>query len=197
MSDWDDDNETSDEELEAMTDVPQSAPQPEPGITVTVDARALDNIVEAAALRIERNMRETVAKMVQQRIDAILDQAWKDTVGAIARESIETFLLKPRVRTDSYGSPIYGKETTISELVPQTVERWMDQKVDSEGRPSDYSGSKRRLDHIVHSLVTAQLAAATKSAADQVTEKARAVVANHVARFVAQEMVPAIELAKG
>lgn len=193
------DDDTSDEELEYMSEptAREAAGHEDGGITVTVNARALDTILEAAAHRIALQTREQVTKMVQQRLDALLDQAWKDSVGAMARDSIDTYLTKPRVKTNGYGEPISGSATTLSEMIPKTVQDWLSKQVDDKGRDTDYNRGTTRLQWIVSSMVIAQVDAETTKAVQQVTAQARQVVANHVAKFVSEQMVPAIELARG
>ncbi len=196
MSYWDDDSDDiSDEELENMSEVTNNMTDQD-GVTVTVNARALDTILEAAAHRIAMTMEKKVTKMVEQRLDALMSESWKEVVGKMAQVAIETYLTKPRVKTNSYGEPIEGTQTTISELIPKTVERWMSAKVDHEGRESEY-GKSTRVQWMVSSMAVAQVNAETTKAVQQVTAQSRQVVANHVAKFVSEQMVPAIELSRG
>jgi sulfite reductase beta subunit-like hemoprotein len=78
----------------------------------------------------------------------------------------------------------------------------MADRVDSHGNTSrDYNYSRHdknptRLEHMVKTLVVDELKKETEKAAKDVTEKARAVVASHVGRFISEQMVPAIEVQK-
>lgn len=199
MSNWNDDydDEPTDEELEEMAEVKTPENPGEAGITVTMDARLLDTIVQTAAQRISSALQDTVAKIIAKRIDEVLDESWKRTVGEMAQQAIETYLTKARVKTNSYGEPIHGRQTTISELIPKTVSEYMDQKVDDNGRPDSYGKHPTRLTWIIEKMVRQQLEAETSKAAQNVTAKAREVVASHVARFISEQMVPAIELSRG
>ncbi len=65
------------------------------------------------------------------------------------------------------------------------------------GNASGYSGDKyTRFNWLIASMVRGEVDKAARDAAGKVTEAARKVVQEHVGRFVAEQLVPAIELKK-
>jgi hypothetical protein len=53
-----------------------------------------------------------------------------------------------------------------------------------------------RLEFLLNKQVRDELTIATKEAANKVTEEAKKVVAAHVGRFVAEQMIPQIEVGR-
>jgi hypothetical protein len=188
--------EYEDEDFEAMA---EPAGIKTDGITIEVKANALDAIANAAASRIEAVLSAQVLKMVDAHLDSILDEAWRAAIQARAQAVVDAFLDKPRHPTNQWGEPLHGKEPmTYAERIPETVNAWLLEKVNPEGKRFDPYGNKQtpiaRIDWMIAQLVTANLKNETEAAAKQVTEKARQVVAQHVGRFVAEQMAPAIDV---
>jgi hypothetical protein len=187
----DDDNEFDSEELEQMTEV---TTEPTDGIQITVDSRTLQTIADAAAQRLCRTLEDKVKKAVGERLSVILDDAWRASVQAMAQTAIDAYLIAPRAKTNEWGESVNGKSTTLSSLIPQTVSNWMAENVDEKGNKTDYDRGSTRLQWILKTLVQDQLKAETTKAANDVTEKARALVSQHVGRFISEQMVPAISV---
>jgi uncharacterized protein (DUF1778 family) len=169
------------------------------GITIEVKRYALDAIANAAAAQIATTLSDTVAKMIDDRLDVIMNDAWCAAVEARAREVIDTFLDKPRHPTNQWGETLHGRPAmTLAERIPETVNAWLMERVNEKGARFDGYNSRdkgaARVDWMIAQLVTANLKDETEKAAKQVTEKARAVVAQHVGRFVAEQMAPAIDV---
>ena len=106
-------------------------------------------------------------------------------------------MTKPRGKTNSYGEHI-GGTLTLSEKIPDAVNAYLQQRVNErDGTVADSYGrnsSPTRLEWMLKKHVTDELQSETEKAAKAVTEKARGVVASHVAKFISEQMVPAIEL---
>lgn len=163
------------------------------GIRLEIDEHALSGIVNAAATRLEIKLNRLAEAMVQKRLDEIINEAWRTKIAEMAEKAIEDYLTKPRAQTNHYGEAV-GGSVTISDNIPKAVKSYLDETVDKDGRPSGYSGKLKRLDWIVANMVTKEIGAETAKAAAAVTEKARLVVQQHVARFISEQMVPAIEV---
>jgi hypothetical protein len=194
MSHYDEDQEFHDEELENMTEV---TTEPSDGIQITVDSRTLQTIADAAAQRLCRTLEDKVKKSVEEQLKAILDDAWRASVQAMAQAAIDAYLTAPRAKTNEWGESVNGKSTTLSSLIPETVHKWMGENVDEKGQRTDYNRGMTRLQWMLKSLVQDQLKAETTKAANDVTEKARALVSQHVGRFISEQMVPAISVDQG
>lgn len=194
MNYYPEDEETSDEELEEMAEVTTEQTD---GIQITVDSRTLSSIADAAAQRLCRSLEDKVKKVVEDRLKGILDDAWRASVQAMAQSAIDAYLTAPRGKTNEWGESVNGKSTTLSSMIPETVNKWMNENVDEKGQRTDYNRGTTRLQWILKALVQDQLKAETTKAANDVTEKARALVSQHVGRFISEQMVPAISVDSG
>lgn len=169
----------------------------EEGIQIQVSGYEMDRIATAAAREVANHLSKRLDDIAREMIEAALDDAWHARIQAHAEAAIEEYLTKPRPRTNQWGERINGQQDmTISEMVPEAVKKWLEQPVNYKGERADPYNRKdcsSRVDWIITTQVASELTDATAQAADQVTKEARKVVANHVARFVSEQMVPAIE----
>lgn len=191
MTYYDEDEELTDEELDNMAEI--NVEQTD-GIQITVDSRTLQTIADAAAHRLCRSLEDKVQKAVEAQLKTILDDAWRASVQAMAQAAIDDYLTTPRSKTNEWGESVNGKQTTLSALIPETVNKWLSEQVDEKGQKTDYNRGSTRLQWMLKTLVQDQLKAETTKAALDVTEKARALVSQHVGRFISEQMVPAISV---
>jgi predicted Holliday junction resolvase-like endonuclease len=169
------------------------------GITIEVKDYALEHVREAAAARIAEQLKSIVKEIVEQRLDALLDEGMRTMIQGKAQEAIEAYLTKPRQKTNEWGEPVPGPMEALADRIPRIVESYMGQTVNRSGQPEGNSYNSKnptRLAWMVQTLVIEELKKETEKAAKDVTEKARAVVASHVGRFISEQMVPAIEVSK-
>ena len=166
------------------------------GITVQINQGAMERIEAAAAAGLRQELSARLDKLIAGTISEIVDAKLVDVVGALAEKTIMEYLTKPRAKTNHYGEAISGTAMTIADQIPEKVEKWFSERVENSGNRATYQDAKypTRLDFIVNKFVRDELNIATKAAADQVTEKAKQVVSAHVGRFVAEQMIPQIEL---
>lgn len=166
------------------------------GVALHIDQYALSRIETAAAAGVRQELSSRIDKLIDSTIADVVDAKLSEVVGNLAEDAILSYLTKPRPRTNAYGEPIGGSEITIAEQIPQKVEKWMNELVNSRGELDSYhsKGSLKRIDFIVGKFVRDELDIATKAAASQVSEQAKKVVATHVGRFVAEQMIPQIEV---
>jgi hypothetical protein len=179
-------------------DMSEPAEKTPSGINIEVQDYALRNIREAAAARIAEHLSADVEKMIQARLDALMDEAWCASIRDKAMEAINAYLIKPRQKTNHYGEPT-GSAESIADTIPGIVESWLSARVNRTGEVVigyDRKDYPTRVEHMIQTLVTGELKKETEKAAKDVTEKARAVVASHVGRFISEQMVPAIEVQK-
>lgn len=168
------------------------------GITVEINSYAMERIETAAAAGVRQQLAARIDAIIQEEIATIVETKLAEAVGAMAEKAILEYLTRPRPKTNSWGEQIGGGTMTLSEMIPQKVEGYLNESVKSDGTPVrdhyDRKGSETRLDWIVNKSVRDELNIATKKAAADVTEKAKQVVAAHVGRFVAEQMIPQIEI---
>lgn len=192
MSDYDDDYEPE-FGAEEMVDTTKATGE---GVTVTLNQYAMQRIEEAAMIGVRQEVSNKIDAMIESEITDVISQKLGEVVGRLADATILEYLTKPRPRTNAYGERVSGTPMTIADQIPEKVEAYMSEKVNAEGRQDRNYGKTTRLEHIMSTMVVYQLNAATKTAASQVTEQAKKVVAAHVGRFVAEQMIPQIDVTK-
>ena len=171
------------------------------GVQLTMPANVLDRIVDWAACRVEEQMRIRADRLVRERIDGIINAAFDKAVGDVAEKAVTDFLNKPRQKTNTWGEPMPGPSTTMADLIPAKVESWLTEKVrkNDGARLDGFSRSDgiTRFEFILNKHVQDELAAETKAAASKVTEEAKKVVSASVGRFIADPLVPQIDVHGG
>lgn len=194
MSDYDDDYEPE-FGAEEMVDTTKATGE---GVTVTLNQYAMQRIEEAAMIGVRQEVSNKIDAMIESEITDVISQKLGEVVGRLADATILEYLTKPRPRTNAYGEHISGTTMTIADQIPEKVEKWLSQPVQSDGRPADHydRGKQTRLEWMLNAMVRNDLDAATKAAAAQVSEQAKKVVAAHVGRFVAEQMIPQIDVTK-
>lgn len=169
------------------------------GLHVEVKNSALQYIASEAAYRIAERLQKRVEELVETKLNAILNEAWEASVQAKAQKAIDAYLTKSRQKTNEWGEPVPGPAEQLADRIPRAVESWMGQPVDAKGQPAMRGYDQKhpsRLQWMLQTLVVNELKRETEKAAKDVTEKARQVVANHVGRFISEQMVPAIDVQK-
>lgn len=170
------------------------------GIEIKVAKSALDTIANTVAQRLENAMARRIEKMLLAKVDEIVDAKFTEAVGSIALRATEAYLAKPRQKTNAWGEPMSGGTVTLSELIPAKVEDWLSESVNSKGDRVTDSYDKRnsvtRIAWMMSNHVRDELNVATKEAAAKVTEQAKIVVQQHVGRFIADQLVPQIDVTK-
>jgi hypothetical protein len=181
---------------------PMAAPTKEDvaGVTLTFPESVLGILVQNAAQHIESHLRSRVDKLVEKRLDAIMDEKFRDAIGALAEKAFLDHLAKPRRRTNSWGEEIGGAELSLSDLIPGMVNSHLEEAVKPDGTvvrdAYDRKGAVSRMQWMIGKIVRDQLDAETKAAATKVTEEAKKVVQNAVGRFIADQLVPQIDITK-
>lgn len=170
------------------------------GITITLPPYAGEHIVEAAAVKVRDGMEKRIDKAVAKVVEEVCDEAWRAAVFDRAKAAADAYLAKPRTPTNQWGEAIPSeKPIAFHEQIPKIVEQWLNQPVDDKGNAErDHYGQPRgkqkRLDWMLRSIVTEPLKGETEKAAKTVEQEARKVVAAHVGKFVAEQMIPSIDM---
>lgn len=189
MSDYDDYEPEADEMLE------QAKPTGD-GIKVEINQYAMERIESACMAGVRQEISRKIDGIIEENIRDIVEQKLSEVVGKLAEDAILKYLTEPRPRTNSWGEKISGTPMTISDQIPEKVAGYLAECVDRDGRPDRSYGKVTRLDWTISKFVTNELDVATKAAASQVSEQAKKVVAAHVGRFVAEQMIPQIDVSK-
>lgn len=168
------------------------------GITITVPNYALDGIASSAVAHISAVLKDKVMTLVTAKIDEIVAGAFGAAVEARAAAAIEAYLTTPRPKTNAYGEKI-GDGQSIGETVPRLVKEWMEERLTNNGNPCDNYSSRDgvpRYQWYVKKHVGEALAGEVKAAADKVTNEAKKAVAASVGKFIADQLMPSVEVPK-
>jgi hypothetical protein len=168
------------------------------GITVQINQYAMERIEAAAAAGVRQELSARIDKLIQGEIAEVVAEKLQEVVGKLAEEVILAYLTKPRPRTNAYGEQVSGTPMTIADQIPQKVESFLAEKLNARGERADHydKAGMTRLEFLLNKQVRDELTIATKDAANKVTEEAKKVVAAHVGRFVAEQMIPQIEVGR-
>jgi len=189
MSYYEDQEPEADEMLE-------SAKPTGDGIKIEINQYALERIESACMAGVRQEISRKIDALIEENIREIVEERLGTVVGKMADDAILEYLTKPRPRTNAWGEKVSGTPMTISEQIPDKVANYLAEHVDRDGRPDRSYGKVTRLDWTISKFVTTELDVATKQAANQVSEQAKKVVAAHVGRFVAEQMIPQIDVSK-
>lgn len=196
MSEYDDFEDEDNDAPESTVD-----PTVSDGIKVEIGASALDSMARAVIThlvdRFASQIQRTVEKRINEAIEKAIDDKINTVIGERADAIIRDTLDKPRRKTNAWGQPT-GPEVSFGEIIPEITSSYLHERVNSKGVREDYQNDKspRRVDWIIATLVREQVDKAAKDAAGAVTEQARKIVQQQVGRFVAEQMIPAIEMNK-
>jgi hypothetical protein len=166
------------------------------GIKVEINQYAMERIEAACMAGVRQEISRKVDSLIEEQIREVVEERLAALVGRLADEAILKYLTEPRPRTNAWGEKVGGTPVTISDQIPEKVASYLAEHVDRDGRPDRSYGKVTRLDWTVSKFVTTELEVATKQAASQVSEQAKKVVAAHVGRFVAEQMIPQIDVSK-
>ena len=171
------------------------------GIELKINSSALNSMARAVVTMMVERYANSITPQVSKKIDAAVKAAIDEKVtavigeraAAIIREEID----KPRRKTNAWGNPT-GPEVSFGDIIPEIARSYLDERVDAKGNRDTYQADKlpRRADWIIASMVRNPVDKAAKDAAAMITEQARKIVQQQVGRFVAEQMIPAIEIGK-
>lgn len=188
-----------DDEIE-IEEEPKKVEEKIDGISITINDSAMEAMASAVCTalvnRFDQRISQKVEKAMSAAIRSKVDEAASKIIGERAEAVIRELVEKPRRQTDMWGNPS-GPTVAFADLIPGIAENYMNQRVNEKGEASGYSGDKlTRFNWLIASMVRGEVDKAARDAAGKVTEAARKVVQEHVGRFVAEQLVPAIELKK-
>lgn len=170
------------------------------GVTATVNLgdNAIEGIVNGIAYRLEQSISRRIEKAVSEKVATLVDEAVRKVIGDRAEALVREMLDKPRQKTNEWGSPT-GPTVTFAELIPGIVDSYLNTKVDDKGTVSYHSSDnkKTRAGWIIATMVREHIEPVTTQAVANITKQARDVVAQKIAAFVSEQMVPAIEMKRG
>lgn len=168
------------------------------GVTATVNIGddALQGLVNGIAYRLENAISRKIEEAVTEKVNTLVDEAVRKVIGDRAEALVREILDKPRQKTNEWGTPS-GPTVTFAELIPGIVESYLNASVNEKGQTDRSYGKSTRAGWIIGTMVREHIDPVTTQAVANITKQARDVVAQKIAAFVSEQMVPAIEMKKG
>lgn len=155
------------------------------GITITIPRLPVSEsqIIEGVC----RHFKDRLTPIIEERLEEIAQSAFAEAVKRSADEMLRSVLATPQPRTNSWGEPI-GDPVPLRDFITERFERYMKERVDSNGRPSTFDGNKARQEWIVNALGEQLIVEAAKKEVEKVRKSAEAQIANAVANFIATKL---------
>lgn len=204
-------DEENDEEYEDFEDMTTEANIADEGIQFAITKDALGRIADAAVARIAASLHYTVEKAVKERVEAMLDDAWKASVGTIIGQAFDEFISEPpakelsdgRAEAPEWAKGIMGRwhnipegQTPVNQAVRLMVKQYMEEQVNKDGvKCSDsYYKVGTRIEWMLKKQIEAQLKTDLDKAVADVRGRATALVTRQLGAFVAANLMPPIEV---
>lgn len=144
-------------------------------------------IISEAAASLLNSCRKTAEDEVQR----IVESEFRGTIAASINAKVEEAFNAQLTETDSYGSPRRnGRTLTLNEVLVETIQRMLLDKVDSSGRP-DYHGTPRLqqvAQAIVREAIEKDLKPQIAAAKDEVTKALKSRLAGIFAESVTKAL---------
>lgn len=186
-----DDEEPYDEQEQSMEEVKTV----EGDVVVTLSSQALQSMATAVQYAVIERLTVATEKAVQKQLSALVDEAVRKVIGDKAEELVLAELTKPRQKFNEWGVPT-GPTITFAEQIPFVIEQWMNQMVDTKGQVGFHSSDRKatRVGWIIGQHIQSQIDPAVQNAVSSVTKQARDIVTAKVSAFVAEQMMPSIDV---
>lgn len=191
MRDYDDDYEDEDQDTMSEATIKDG------DITVTLKASALNEMTRAVQYQVAERITAKVLNAIHDTLKATVDEAVRKVIGDNAEALVLAELERPRQKFNEWGTPT-GPTVSFAELIPGVVQEYLSATVDDQGRTSGYSGDQKRtrVGWIIGQRVKQDIDPAIQNAVNSVTKQARDIVTAKVSAFVAEQMVPSIDVKK-
>ena len=134
-------------------------------------------------------------KMMKEIEDAVSGEVGgiNTTIGTKLNQMMEEFFNEPRDITDRYGD-VVKKGVCVRDQLKASCDNFLDQKVDSNGNPSDsWSAKQTRLQYIIGKAVDYSMQHEIKSAVDKVVKS----IKDNVADIINHQMSEKLRSATG
>lgn len=187
-----------DEDYEEEPNVTETSDRPDTsGITIIVTDYMVEKLAVSAAEQIVLRAEGKLDKLLAKKMDEIFTEAFEAKIGAVAEVAVQEWLSRPRKKTNCYGE-VVGAEKTLAESVEGVAEKWLTERVRNDGTVSSYHNDNvmERYRWIAQSLVINEVKKAAEDAAKKVAEEAKRAVAASVGRYIADQLVPKVDVPK-
>jgi hypothetical protein len=182
-------NEDCEEDEPTMS----SQPEMKGDVQVSLSSHALEHMAKAVEHAVVERLVVLIERAVTKKMNELVDEAVRKVIGDRAEALVIAAIEKPRQKFDMWGNPT-GPTVAFADIIPGVVESYLSQKVNDKG--DLYSGTVPRVNWIIGQHVKAHVDPAVQNAVSSVTKQARDIVTAKVSAFVAEQMVPAIDVQK-
>ncbi|NUB12682.1 hypothetical protein GAY28_08150 [Azospirillum brasilense] len=168
---------------------------PKGAITVTINVdqwlngSLQDVVVKSLVNSLQKQISGAVKEAVETKMLELADQQFQ----ALATEKLEEFFTKAHRKTNGWGEPT-GQTYSVRELLTDRFQQYLGEKVDSDGRPSSYSGSLPRSQHMLNTLAHKPLQEALNETVKAFTAQAKTQIQASVSRYIAEQLAPTISV---
>lgn len=158
-----------------------------------LDGRLKDEILSGIVSKVGENITNSLDSKARE----LLDSKTASIEGEISERlnaMLEDFFDTPRNITDQWGD-VVKRNVTVRELLKDSCSKYLDQKVDADGKPSSgYGTYKTRLEYIIEKSVGQDMDYAIKNATRQVTDKLKERIAGEVKAQIGEKLANIIGL---
>lgn len=153
-------------------------------IAVTIPPIDAEHIVERVVERLAEQLHGEVEKMLEAAVQKVFDEK----IRKAADKAASDFLTKRIPQTNQWGEPS-GGTTTVTEYVLKSFEKYMQQRVDADGRPASYDRGVSRHEWLIHQFGLKEIEKVAAAEIAKVRKAAEVQISAAVGNFIAQNVV--------
>ncbi len=149
----------------------------------------LSGIVDKVGKNITNSLEGEARKLLEQKMSSL-----ETEIGEKLNTMMQEFFETPKDITDEWGD-VVKRGVTIREQLKKSCSQYLDQKVDSSGRPaSGYSSCKTRLEYILDKAVNHDMEFAIKKVTTEVTDEIKKKITEEVKKQIGDKLADVIGL---
>lgn len=158
-----------------------------------LDERLRDEILSGIVAKVGANITNSLEGKAKELLDAKM-ASLENEIGEKLNAMMLEFFDTPKDITDQWGD-IVRRGVTVREQLKESCSQYLDQKVDSSGRPaSGYGSCKTRLEYILDKAVNSDMEYAIKRATTEVTDKIKKKITEEVKMQIGEKLADVIGL---
>lgn len=156
-----------------------------------IDELVKQEIIENVTSRFSQSINQEIIKSAEKNISNQITS----TIDTRVNEIMDNLLNKEFPLLDRYGD-VVKKKTTVIELIKEKLDSFLSEKVDNEGRASQYNSNITRLDYIINKNITYTMEQKVKNAADQIRKNMESYIDTTLKQQIGENVAKIIGLDK-
>lgn len=158
-----------------------------------LDEKLKDEILSGIVSKVGENITNSLEGKARELLEAKMASI-EEEIGKRLNSMMEDFFDTPKDITDKWGD-VVKRGVTVREILKQACSKYLDQLVDSNGKPaSGYGTHKTRLEYIIAKSVDHDMDYAIKTATKQVTDKLKERITGEVKTQIGEKLAGVIGL---